>query len=634
MAVSLKAIDERVCLVSMPFGAIERPSLALGLLGGHCQRMEIPCDTRYLNLDFAEAVGLADYQWVCGEIPYTAFAGEWLFAEVLYGPRPDSDAAYVEDVLRAEWRLGDADIARLWRLRSQVASFTRRWASDPGWCDYTLVGFTSVFHQNLPSLALARAVKARHPQVTVAFGGANWEEAMGAALKARFDFVDLAFSGEADESWPAVLAARRAGRPLGGIPGVLSDSSAGPTPAHRVEDIDAVPQPDYQPYFDQLHAHPTTRNISPTLLLETARGCWWGQRSHCTFCGLNGSTMSFRSKSPDRVLAEITDLCDRYGPCVFSVVDDILDMRYFRSVLPRLAETRPPAQFFWEVKANLSPSQIRQLRDAGVTHIQPGIESLDDHVLVLMRKGTTALRNIELLKWCKEYGVRPLWNLLYGFPGETAGDYQRISEVLHAIWHLDPPTGWGPVRLDRFSPYFEDPARHDLVNVRPMAAFTCLYPFAVEEVARIAYYFEYDHADGHAPDAHVGDALELVRTWMADGNPGSLTVSPTPYGAVIEDTRRGVENPPRRAVLTGWKAAVYQACDRAHTVADLVALPAVRNDGVGAEDVLRFLGNCRRYQLTLEDDGRWLSLAVHSPAREPSAPDQAVKFLALAASGH
>ena len=44
--------------------------------------------------------------------------------------------------------------------------------------------------------------------------------------------------------------------------------------------------------------------------------------------------------------------------------------------------------------------------------IQPGIESLSDHVLKLMRKGTTALQNIQLLKWCREYGVQPEWNLL------------------------------------------------------------------------------------------------------------------------------------------------------------------------------------------------------------------------------
>jgi hypothetical protein len=31
-----------------------------------------------------------------------------------------------------------------------------------------------------------------------------------------------------------------------------------------------------------------------------------------------------------------------------------------------------------------------------------------------MRKGVTALQNIQLLKWCTELGVRPYWNVLWG----------------------------------------------------------------------------------------------------------------------------------------------------------------------------------------------------------------------------
>ena len=47
---------------------------------------------------------------------------------------------------------------------------------------------------------------------------------------------------------------------------------------------------------------------------------------------------------------------------------------------------------------------MRLLRDAGVTTIQPGIESFSDRVLKLMKKGVTGLQNIQLLKWCKEIG--------------------------------------------------------------------------------------------------------------------------------------------------------------------------------------------------------------------------------------
>src|SRR5262249_36631233 len=308
----------------------------------------------------------------------------------------------------------------------------------------------------------------------------------------------------------------------------------------------------------QLQASQAAGAVSPTLLVETARGCWWGERSHCTFCGLNGATMTFRSKTPDRVLEEITTLRERYGVRTFSVVDDIIDMSYFRSVLPRLADANLGIDFFWEIKANLTHHHVRLLRNAGVLSVQPGIESLSDHVLKLMRKGTTAFRNIELLKWCKEYGVKPYWNLLYGFPGETAEDYERTVELIHAIWHLDPPTGYGPIRMDRFSPYFADPSAFGMTNVRPMAPFTYLYPFEQRKLMNMAYYFDFDYADGRADDLYARAAIDLVRIWMADGDRGMLEMRSDAVGSLeLLDTRSERANVARRARLHGWKAAVY-----------------------------------------------------------------------------
>ena len=42
-----------------------------------------------------------------------------------------------------------------------------------------------------------------------------------------------------------------------------------------------------------------------------------------------------------------------------------------------------------------------------------------------MKKGVSGLQNIQLLKWCKEIGVEPLWNFLLGFPGESPDDYRQ-----------------------------------------------------------------------------------------------------------------------------------------------------------------------------------------------------------------
>ena len=65
----------------------------------------------------------------------------------------------------------------------------------------------------------------------------------------------------------------------------------------RIREMDTLPFPDYSDYFHDLERSSSAINIFPTLLFETSRGCWWGAKSHCTFCGLNGGSMTFRSKT-------------------------------------------------------------------------------------------------------------------------------------------------------------------------------------------------------------------------------------------------------------------------------------------------------------------------------------------------
>jgi magnesium-protoporphyrin IX monomethyl ester (oxidative) cyclase len=65
-----------------------------------------------------------------------------------------------------------------------------------------------------------------------------------------------------------------------------------------IHDMDRMPGPDYDDYFDALGASSLGPRFRPAWLIESARGCWWGARSHCTFCGLNGATVAFRARAP------------------------------------------------------------------------------------------------------------------------------------------------------------------------------------------------------------------------------------------------------------------------------------------------------------------------------------------------
>ena len=608
----------KVLLLSMPFGALARPALGISLLKAELAEAGVICDVRYMMFPFAEFTGYEDYQWVSAALPYTAFAGDWTFTHALYGDRPDIEQRYIQEVLRDTWQLAPAAIQRLLRIRALVSHFLDYCMVAIPWHEYAMVGFTSTFEQNIASLALAKRVKAAHPALTIVFGGANWEAEMGCELHRQFPFVDAVCSGEADHSFPALVRQVLDGAPVVGSDGPIrgivyraGGASVYTGQAELIRDMDSLPIPDFSDYFQALAQSTVAASVVPTLLLETSRGCWWGAKSHCTFCGLNGGAMAFRSKSARRAIAELEFLVDRWQIDTVEAVDNILEMKYFNDMLPALAQTGRSIHLFYEIKANLTRKQVQILHAAGVYRIQPGLESLSNHILQLMRKGTTALRNIQLLKWCKEYNIAVDWNLLYGFPGETREDYAAMLHLLPSIRFLPPPTACGPVRLDRFSPYYNSPAEFGFINVRPMAPYKYLYPFDDESLHRIAYYFDYDYARGANPAGYAAPVVAYVEAWQREPERGTLWSIVRPDGTLaLVDTRSDATRP--ELVFSGLEQAAYTYCDTVHTGASVAQ--HLRRTFPGAQftdqQVLAFLDSLVANKLMVTDDQYYLSLAV------------------------
>ena len=614
----------RVALVNMPWARAEVPSIQCGLLKAGLAGRGYPADVHYLNMDLSALLGPQRYRAVMSlRADRSHLLGEWLFSTAAFG-RQDDGAGYLGAVLGDD---ASAEFSRdeLLRLRDEVIpGWLDQVAGQDRWQQYGVVGFTSTFEQNVASLALARRLKGRYPGLVNVFGGANFDGEMGIEYVRAIDWIDFAVIGEGDQALPELVHRLATHQDAPGVPGVCHRGAGqvltGTQPAPQVADLDSLPAPDYDEYFQalaRLGREAVLGATRPHLLYESSRGCWWGEKHHCTFCGLNGIGMKYRAKSAATVVRDIRELTARHHVLTVDAVDNILDMSYFRSVLPALQAQGWDLRMFYEVKANLTADQVRLLRDAGVVTIQPGIESLSTHVLDLMRKGSTMLINLRLLKWAQAYGITTVWNILTGFPGETEDDYERQIDLIPSLHHLSPPGGCGPIWLERFSPYFSDPA-FPIRDVTPSVAYRHVYPPAVR-ADRIAYYFDYVAGDtaSEAVRARLGEAVRDWQARWAGARAPALRSERGPGWLRIADTR-GARY--REAVLDGWRAAAYAHCDRkAQSAGGVLAhLRAGGTDQVTERRVLGFLRSCVAERLMAEEDGHYLSLAI--PAGLAPAP--------------
>lgn len=603
-----------VALVSMPYPPLNQPSMALGLLVAALRGDGIAATALYPCIAFAELIGLDAYGFIC-DSKQEFLVGEWTFAPAAFGAAAPADSGYLDRlvaqpvtgaVLARNPALGDPR-ALLERVRAAADGFVERIAREIVASGVRIVGCTSTFTQHVPSLALLRRIKQLAPQVTTMIGGANCEGVMGVATKRAFDWIDYVVSGEADLLLPILcrrlLDGTEHDAPLpDGVIGADHPALLGQAAAPRVAiaDMNRTPTPDFDEYFATLAASPLTECVVPGLAMETSRGCWWGAKHHCTFCGLNGGNMAFRSKPAGRVLGELDMLAERYGITRFNIVDNILDLGYIKTLLPLLARPEP-FTLFYETKANLRRDQLQTIAAAGIRRLQPGIETMDDAILKLIDKGTTGLLNLRLLKWSREIGIFITWNFLWDVPGEQDDWYAAMAAWLPRVSHLQPP-GIDRIQFHRFSPYQMRPADFGL-TLEPFHSYAAVYPVSAADRADLAYYHQ-DVARRPAVEvmrqrpglkATVRWIALWNRAWLGSGEdkPVLLLERDGDGGGIVTDSRPAYGG---RHVLSAVDLRLLDACDGIHAEAglaersgDTAGTALARLDALGL--VLRLGGN-------------------------------------------
>ncbi|MEM9061497.1 MAG: RiPP maturation radical SAM C-methyltransferase [Pseudomonadota bacterium] len=590
--------DLKVAFVYPPFGPPNLANLGIAILAAGLEERGFLTRTFYWNyrlLDHLPGDTLHRRRQI-----YTLFTqrdlfpwNEWVFTRQVFGAEMEDQLPTVRARLaRLNQELGAAlapfrpeDVVL--QTAEAVPGLVDRMVDDLA--EFDVVGITTTFYQNGAALALAKRLKERRPNVRVILGGANCDGEMGLALMENFDFLDFVFSGEVDFEFPEFITRLEEGGNLAEVRGLIRRHRGKVVrglPSVPLENMNELPVPVFDDFIAERKVHGLFDPETLVLPLESSRGCWWGAKHHCTFCGLNAGGMSYRQKDEERFRAEVREVADRYDAKYLFMADNILSARYYRDFIQWAKDNALDISYFYEIKSNVNRAHVADLADAGVTMVQPGIESLSTPILKLMKKGVRGIQNVAFLKYASEYGVIPAWNFLAGFPGEDPAEYEMMVNLVPLLTHLAPPNGVVDIEFHRFSPYHNDPDAFG-IRLRPHPNYFLIYPLPEDQVARLAYVFE---VEGRTPMSlsYLADLNTAVNGWIQNFRQGrsSLTWVMDGEDLLVRDRRRGLAQRDWR--LKGFAAEVYHAFDAPVTLSAVVDDPgrfeeriALASDGPG-----------------------------------------------------
>ncbi len=513
------------------------PSLAVSVLKRSLSDAGIGCRALYANLLYHRLLGMELLQ----EVRFGTINGlilERIFAPMAHsGPEghdggpfrghgyPEKIERFYEVVVGKEEGVSHETFLEVQRRSRRFVEETATKIMEDA---PAVVGFSSSFQTTNAILALAAAIKAKDPKILCIMGGNNCEGTMGEEIADKFPVIDFVFQGDGD------LALAEFCR------NYLEEGVLPPRKVVNCEpvmDLDRVSEPDYEDFMAQCDL---PRN-QVTLSFESSRGCWWGHKHQCKFCGESALDVPYRSKSPGRVLGELERLKALYPEIEnYFAADSILPHGYFKTLLPALGRSAFKGNIVYETKANLTRAQVGGLVSAGVTRILAGIESLSARLLKMLNKGSTPLINLKMLRSAREFGLDVVWLILVGIPGDKAGDYGEQARIMPLLHHLTPPST-APVRIQRSSPYFRDGAPHGVKEITPFPAYGLAYPESVD-LDRLAYFFTADYpSESRDNPVTVVPFVECLKAWQESWGGEKipeLTVKPLSDGRFrVTDTR-------------------------------------------------------------------------------------------------
>lgn len=521
--------DADALIIIPPFDDLKWPSLGAHLLQACSKEKGYSVKVFYANMALAAIID----EEIFSKIGDTRFLGDAFFSRIAYGIKPIYKNQVLLDFFQEFFSNNKFETKDLIRLEKKIEQWVDAVVSNIIKYRFKIVGCSTTFGHITASVCLLNKIKIMDPSIITVIGGAYCCGELTEGVASLTDKIDYIFSGDSEITFPRFIR----------------DVIENRLPKKRIiiaqkTDITENPVPEYMDYFEQSKRFLPESNREIMIIYETSRGCWWGQKHPCNFCGLT-CDLEYRFKPPEKVIRDLKYLTNKFPNYRVGMADCILPYDYFNSLFQRLSKELPEVKFFYEIKANIKLEQIIRLKNAGITRVQPGIESLSSNLLKKINKGCLARHNVAFLRNCRSVGIDLLWNFLYRIPGEVWEDYQEMLRFISLITHLRPPTYITPIALYRYSQYFNHPNRFGIKIISPLNIYKALLP-EWADVAKYAYIFNYEFKYHNMDNQIIKEVVSKVKEWRnfwKEKEPPKLKLVRIPDDKYLLIDSRGLENP-------------------------------------------------------------------------------------------
>ncbi|MCD6297898.1 MAG: RiPP maturation radical SAM C-methyltransferase [Deltaproteobacteria bacterium] len=604
-----------IALISTPWPLFNRPSIQLGALKAFVKQ-NIPglqVDTHHIYLNIAEDLGYNPY----GEISERTWLAESLYAGLLYPDRTATISQFWEK------RSSGLPLARKHDFNELLLKLEKSSAQildSEDWGNYLLTGFSICLGQLTSSLYFIREIKKRATNLKIVVGGSACAGALGKSLIRTFPGIDFLIRGEGE--LPLVhliksLTASQNDSHMVPIPGLISrNEDSSDQGISQVSDLDELPVPGYDDYFDQVKLLEPDKAFLPKIPMEISRGCWWrksvgpGSTSGCAFCNLNLQWKGYRAKSHDKIVKELEVLTDQYKVLSVSFMDNLLPAKDLEQLFRRIQEMGKDLRLFCEIRATTPRKVLSAMGTAGMREVQVGIESLSTSLLNKINKGTTAIDNIEIMKNCETPGLPHLTgNLILTFPTSDEQDIEETLANLNFVLPFRPLKGI-PFWLGYGSPVWQMPNAYGIKRVRNHPFYVHLFP---PDVLRGLSLMIQGYQGGVRHQNRLWlPVRKKIEAWRKSyselhKDPGCDPILSFQDGrdfVIIRERRPGNFDMTHRLKDTSRK--IYLFCRTQQTISQILS----QFPGFGEEKVRPFLRMMVEKRLMFNEGERYLSLAV------------------------